>query len=79
MTTRPVGNSTYKVLLISSGRQSAGLDAAKTSPMVGCLTDSAGCDKKTSAQGIKNLKLLPMKQLLHKSANSRVGAKCVGY
>src|SRR5271167_4388788 len=75
MTTRPVGNSTYKVLFISSGRQSAGLDAANTSPMAGCLADSAGCDKKTSAHRIKYLKSQPMHRLLHKSASSRPGSE----
>src|ERR1700685_2693891 len=75
MTTHPVGNSTYKVLFISSGRQSAGLDAAKTSPMAGWLADSAGCVKKTSAHRIKYLKSQPMNRLLHKSATGRPGSE----
>src|SRR5271165_235980 len=73
MTTRPPGNSTYKVLFMSSGRQSAGLDAAKTSPMVGGLAARAGCDKKTSAHRIKYLKSQPMRRLLHNSSVSRPG------
>jgi len=45
MTTRPPGNSTYSVFSGSSGRQSAGLDAAKTSGILGCLAAGADCDK----------------------------------
>src|SRR5580692_3167490 len=75
MTTRPAGSSTYRVLLMSRGRQSAGLDAAKTSAMLGCLAAGAGCDKNTSAHGIKYLKSQPMHRLLHKSAISRLGGE----
>jgi hypothetical protein len=60
MTTRPKGNSTYKVLFGSRGRQSAGLEALRTSGMLKGLAENAGCDKITSAQGIKNLRLLFM-------------------
>jgi hypothetical protein len=57
MTTLPNGNSTYKVFSGSNGRQSAELEAANTSGMLGCLAAGAGCVKKiTSAHGIKNLK-----------------------
>src|ERR1700728_2519067 len=67
MTTRPPGNSTYSVLSGSSGRQSAGREAARTSAMVGCGAAAASCDKKISAHGTKNLKLRPMHRVLHKS------------
>src|SRR5450631_2972711 len=70
MTTRPLGNSTYKVFSGSGGRQSAALEAANTSGMLGCLAPSAECHKKTSAHGIKNLKSRFMNliyQVLHKS------------
>src|SRR5580658_828291 len=60
MTTRPQGNPTYSVFSGSSGRQSAGLDAARTSGMLGCLAAGAECDKMTNAQGIKNLTLRAM-------------------
>src|ERR1700722_935163 len=71
MTTRPPGSSTYRVFSGSSGRQSAGLDAAKTSGMLKGLAASAECDKKTSAQGIKNLRLRFMHEVLHKSITGR--------
>src|SRR5277367_6295655 len=67
MTTRPEGNSTYKVFSGSNGRQSDGLEAAKTSGILGCLAASAGCDKIISAPGIKNLKLAIMYPVLHKT------------
>src|SRR6202790_5015467 len=65
MTTRPPGNSTYSVLSRSTGRQSAAVDAAKTSGILGCLAASADAGKKASAPRIKNLKSLDMRQLLH--------------
>jgi hypothetical protein len=43
--------------------------------MLGCLAAGAGCDKKTSAHGIKYLKSQPMHRLLHKSAISRLGGE----
>src|ERR1700727_723393 len=75
MTTRPVGNSTYKVFSGSNARQSDGLEAASTSGMLGCLAASAGCDKIMSAQGIKNLRLAIMHAVLHKTLNSRPGGE----
>src|SRR5277367_5550580 len=75
MTTRPAGNSTYKVFSGSNGRQSDGLEAAKTSGMLGCFAASAGCDKIISAPGIKNLKLKPMGPVLHKIPTSRPGGE----
>ena len=70
ITTRPPGNSTYSVLSGSSGRQSAGVEAARTSAMLGCLAAGAGRPiKKASAHGIKNLRLRSMHQVLHKSAS----------
>jgi hypothetical protein len=73
MTTRPVGNSTYKVFSGSNGRQSEGLEAAKTSGMLGCLAASAGYDKIISAPGIKNLKLRFMDSVLHKTLTGCLG------
>src|ERR1700690_3164960 len=71
MITRPAGNSTYKVFSGSRGRQSAGLEAANTSGMLGGLAAGAALDKKTSAHGIKNLKLGLMLEVLHKSATGQ--------
>src|ERR1700722_13690316 len=75
ITTRPVGNSTYKVFSGSNGRQSDALEAARTSGMLGCLAARAGCDKIISAQGIKNLKLRFMHQVLHKTPNGCLGGE----
>src|SRR3984957_14385732 len=70
MTTRPRGNSTYSVLSGSSGRQSAGLEAFRTSVILGALAADAAADKKTSIDRVNNLKLRGMNQVLHKSAGS---------
>src|ERR1700729_224972 len=78
MTTRPAGNSTYRVFSGSNGRQSDGLEAARTSGILGCLAASAGCDKIISAQGIKNLKSRIMHPVLHKSLTGQ-GAKCAAF
>src|SRR3984885_13619237 len=75
MTTRPVGNSTYKVFSGSNGRQSDGLEAARTSGMLGCLAASVGCDKIISTQGIKNLKSCLMYPVLHKTLTDRLGGE----
>ncbi len=75
MTTRPVGNSTYKVFSGSNGRQSDGLDAAKTSGMLGCLAASAGSDKIMSAQRIKNLKSRFMYQYCIKLSPANLGGE----
>src|ERR1700679_3981034 len=75
MTTRPEGNSTYRVFSGSNGRQSDGLEAAKTSGMLGCLAASAACDKIISAPGIKNLKLAPMDSVLHKTLTGCPGGE----
>src|ERR1700690_2791003 len=75
MITRPPGNSTYRVFSGSRGRQSAGLEAAKTSGMLGALAAGAPFDKKTSTQGIKNLKSRLMLEVLHKSATGRSGGE----
>src|SRR5882672_8644791 len=72
MTTRPAGTSTYKVLSKSSGRQSAGLDAAKTSAILGRLAAGAAADKKVSVHSIKILKSGHMHRVLH---NSRTGPR----
>src|ERR1700676_4896653 len=69
ITTRPPGNSTYSVLSGSSARQSAGVEAARTSGMSGCLPAGADDDKKASAQGTKNLILRDMNRVLHKSGS----------
>src|ERR1700679_4034040 len=66
MTTRPPGNSTYSVLSGSSGRQSDGWEAARTSAMVGFGAAVPGPDKKASAHGTKNLKSRHMHRVLHK-------------
>src|SRR6202011_5050784 len=71
MITRPPGNSTYNVFSGSRGRQSAALEAANTSGMLGALAAGAGCEKKTSAHGIKNLKLRLMSEVLHKSVTGQ--------
>src|ERR1700674_4114880 len=71
MTTRPPGNSTYRVFSGSSGRQSAGLEAANTSGILWCLAAAAGCDKKTCAPRIKILKLRLMSEVLHKSVTGQ--------
>src|ERR1700722_7785995 len=71
MTTRPPGNSTYSVLSGSSGRQSAGLEAFRTSVILGALAaGAAAADKKTSVDRANNLKLRGMNRVLHKSAGS---------
>src|SRR5277367_5695091 len=75
MTTRPRGNSTYRVFCGSSGRQSAAPEAATTSDMVGCWAARAGTDKKTSVKTIKNLKLRGMSRVLHKLGSSRLGGR----
>ena len=41
--------------------------------MLGCLAAGAAADKKASAQGIKNLRLCGMHQVLHKSASRLAG------
>src|SRR5450432_3426670 len=70
MTTRPPGNSTYSVLSGSSGRQSAGLEAFRTSVILGGLAAAgAAADKKASVDTANNLKLRGMNQVLHKSAD----------
>src|SRR5882672_5416255 len=71
MITRPAGTSTYKVLSKSSGRQSAGPDAAKTSAILGRLAAGAAADEKASAHSIKILKLGHMNRVLHKSRTGR--------
>jgi tetratricopeptide (TPR) repeat protein len=43
--------------------------------MLGCLAASADCDKIISAQGIKNLKLAIMYQVLHKSLTGCLGGE----
>src|ERR1700689_364997 len=75
MTTRPAGNSTYKVFSGSRGRQSDGPEAASTSGMLGCLAANTGCDKIISAQGIKNLKLAIMYPVLHKTLTGCLGGE----
>src|ERR1700683_5386096 len=75
MTTRPVGNSTYRVFSGSNGRQSDGLEAAKTSGILGCLAASVGFDKIISALGIKNLKLAIMDPVLHKTLTGCLGGE----
>src|ERR1700722_20374079 len=75
MTTRPAGNSTYKVFSGSNGRQSAGLEAASTSGMLGCLAAGADCEKIISAQRIKNLKSESMRPVLHKTPTDRLGGE----
>src|SRR5260370_18336054 len=84
MTTRPSGNSTYRVLSGSSGRQSAGLAAAKTSGILGPWAAGADAEKKASALSPKNLPLSGMYRVLHKRASSlaeggmrRISARCL--
>jgi tetratricopeptide (TPR) repeat protein len=43
--------------------------------MLGCLAASKGCDKITNAQAIKNLRLLFMHEVLHKSVTGRPGGE----
>src|SRR5450631_3751143 len=74
ITTRPPGNSTYSVLLGSSGRQSAGVDAARISGMLGCLAASWGGARKASETRIKNLKSR-MHQVSHRSETSLAEGK----
>src|ERR1700722_18154299 len=75
MTTRPPGNSTYKVLSRSSGRQSDGLEAFRTSVILGWVAAGAHADKKVSVTGINHLKLPVMHQVLHISATSLAESK----
>src|ERR1700675_5033920 len=75
MTTRPRGNSTYKVFEGSRGGQSAGLEPANTSGILWCLAAAAGCDKKTSAPSIKILTLRLMSEVLHKSVTGLSGGE----
>src|SRR5882757_1836837 len=65
MTTRPPGNSTYRVLSGSSGRQSAGPAAARTSGILGGLAAREDADKKVSVHRAKNLTLSGMHQVSH--------------
>jgi hypothetical protein len=52
----------------SSGRQSAGLEALKTSVILGCVAAGAEAQKKVSANDINHLKSRDMNRVLHKSA-----------
>src|ERR1700682_4146899 len=56
------------VLMGSSGRQSAGLAAAKTSGILGALAAGTDAEKKTSTHTPENLTLSDMPRVLHKRA-----------
>src|SRR6267142_1538124 len=71
MTTRPPGNSTYRVLSGSSGRQSAGLEAFKTSVILGFATAGADAHKKASVNKTEDLKLCGIHRVLHKPEAGR--------